>query len=272
MVRERSSCSSSGLSVRCGSDVAAFAHAVGDLRGAGCAGRVCAGTVGLGARGAAPSDAELAEQAIAAGGENVLAAVLANALYGAAIGCGMLAEGVMLEQPTDRTRRLSLARAQALKASGAEGPGFVGAMHWQAAHIAGPLRALKDREQAPLGQALAAVSWALVLLLQAMCLAEPAGSTAVEVIEALADARAELGRAEGAPAPPRSADRRPRRRAAGRDRGRAGRDAHARQRAHRLSGGHRLYLSVAATFLTGTSSADVSRCLARGWASPLGPV
>jgi hypothetical protein len=41
-------------------------------------------------------------------------------------------------------------------------------MHWHAAHIAGALRALKDLEQAPLGQALAAVSWALVLLPQVM--------------------------------------------------------------------------------------------------------
>ena len=157
---------------------------------------ISAALAALGGYPQTPSDAQLAAQAVAAGGEDVLAAVLANALYGAAIGCGMLAEGVMLEQPTDRTRRLSLARAQALKASGAEGPGFVHAMHWQAAHIAGPLRALKDREQAPLGQALAAVSWALVLLLQAMCVAEPAGSTAVEVTEALAEARAELSRAE----------------------------------------------------------------------------
>ena len=68
-------------------------------------------------------------------------------------------------------------------------------MHWQAAQIAGPLRALEDHQHAPLGQALAAVSWALVLLLQAMCLAEPAGSTAVEVSAALADARAELSSA-----------------------------------------------------------------------------
>ncbi|MEJ7786596.1 MAG: DUF6245 family protein [Solirubrobacteraceae bacterium] len=44
---------------------------------------------------------------IAAGGENVLAAVLANALYGASIGCGMLAEGQMLEQPTNQAQRLS---------------------------------------------------------------------------------------------------------------------------------------------------------------------
>jgi hypothetical protein len=156
---------------------------------------ISAALAALGVYAQAPSDRELEQQAIAAGGENVLAAVLANALYGAAIGCGMLAEGQMLEQPTNQAQRLSLARAQALKASGAEGPGFVGAMHWQAAHIAGPLRALKDHEQAPLGQALAAVSWALVLL-QAMCLAEPAGSTADEVTNALADARAELRTAE----------------------------------------------------------------------------
>ena len=45
-----------------------------------------------------------------------------------------------------------------------------------AAHIAGPLRALNDCEQAPLGQALATVSWALVLILQSICLAEPMGS------------------------------------------------------------------------------------------------
>ena len=32
----------------------------------------------------------------------------------------------MLEQDVNRAQRLSLARPQALKASGAEGPGFVG--------------------------------------------------------------------------------------------------------------------------------------------------
>jgi hypothetical protein len=157
---------------------------------------ISAALAALGVYAQVPSDRELAEQAIAAGGESVLAAALANALYGAAIGCGMLAEGHMLEHGTNPAERLSLARAQALKASGAEGPGFVGAMHWQAAHIAGPLRALKDREQAPLGQALAAASWALVLILQAMCLAEPAGSRAVEVTDTLAETRAELTAAE----------------------------------------------------------------------------
>jgi hypothetical protein len=55
----------------------------------------------LGAYAQVPSERELAEQAIAVGGEDVLAAVLANALYGAAIGCGMLAEGRMLGAPVD---------------------------------------------------------------------------------------------------------------------------------------------------------------------------
>jgi len=68
-------------------------------------------------------------------------------------------------------------------------------MHWQAAHIAGPLRTIKDHEEVPLGQTLAACSWALVLVLQAMCLAEPAGSRAIEVTDALAGAREELAAA-----------------------------------------------------------------------------
>jgi hypothetical protein len=92
---------------------------------------ISAALAALGAYAEVPSERELAEQAIAAGGESVLAAMLANALYGAAIGCGMLTEGHMLEHATNPAERLSLARAQALKASGAEGAGFAGAMHWQ---------------------------------------------------------------------------------------------------------------------------------------------
>ncbi|MGZ6693281.1 MAG: hypothetical protein ACXVHQ_38510, partial [Solirubrobacteraceae bacterium] len=92
--------------------------------------------------------------------------------------------------------RLSLARAQALRASGAEGPGFVGVLHWEAAQLAWPLRALKDAEEAPLGRALAACSWALVSMLQAMGLAEPSGSKAGEVAGALAAAREELAAAQ----------------------------------------------------------------------------
>ncbi|MCA1700713.1 MAG: hypothetical protein LC790_18140 [Actinobacteria bacterium] len=77
-----------------------------------CASEISAALAALGVYAQAPSDRALEQQAIAAGGENVLAAVLANALYGAAIGCGMLAEGQMLEQPTNQAQRLSLARAQ----------------------------------------------------------------------------------------------------------------------------------------------------------------
>jgi hypothetical protein len=66
----------------------------------------------LGVYAQVPSERELAEHAIAAGGERVLAAALADALYGAAIGYGMLAEDQMLEQGDNRAERLSLARAQ----------------------------------------------------------------------------------------------------------------------------------------------------------------
>jgi len=151
----------------------------------------------LGVYAEAPSERALAEQALAVGGETVLAAVLANALFGAAIGCGMLSEGRMLESGIKPAERLSLARAQALRASGAEGPGFVGVLHWQAAQLAWPLRALKDAEEAPLGRALAACSWALVSMLQAMALAEPSGSQANEVAGAMAAAREELAAAQG---------------------------------------------------------------------------
>src|SRR5207247_211885 len=67
-----------------------------------------------------PGADDLDRQAEAVGGEHVLAAVLANALYGAAIGVGMLAEGHMLEAGGG-AREMTLARDQVLKASGAEG-------------------------------------------------------------------------------------------------------------------------------------------------------
>ncbi len=74
------------------------------------AAEISAALAALGVYAQAPSDDELAEQASAAGGEIVLAAILANALYGASIGCGMLAEGVMLEQPTDHAQRGDIPR------------------------------------------------------------------------------------------------------------------------------------------------------------------
>jgi hypothetical protein len=72
----------------------------------------------------------------------------------------------------------------------------VGVLHWQAAQLAWPLRPLKAAEQSPLGRALAACSWALVSMLQAMAMAEPSGSRADEVSDALATAREELAAAQ----------------------------------------------------------------------------
>ncbi|MFI7154408.1 hypothetical protein ACIBO2_56655 [Nonomuraea sp. NPDC050022] len=57
---------------------------------------ISAALAALGASAQTPTDAELTAQAAAVGGERVLAAVLANSLYGAAIGVGMLTEGHML--------------------------------------------------------------------------------------------------------------------------------------------------------------------------------
>ncbi len=71
----------------------------------------------------------------------MLTAALANALYGAAIGVGILAEGRMQAERGPSGEDLGLARSQALRASGADGR-LVGALHWQAAHVAGALRAL----------------------------------------------------------------------------------------------------------------------------------
>jgi hypothetical protein len=157
---------------------------------------ISAALAALGVYAEVPSERDLAERALAIGGETVLAAILANALFGAAIGLGMLAEGRMLETAVKPGERLALARAQALRASGAEGPGFVGVLHWQAAQLAWPLRALKAAEQAPLGRALAACSWALVSMLQAIATAEPSGSSAAEVTDALATAREQLAAAQ----------------------------------------------------------------------------
>lgn len=127
----------------------------------------------LGVYASVPTPGELARQAEAAGGERVLAAVLANALYGAAIGLGMLAEGHMLAAGGG-AQELSLARQQVLKASGAAGPGVMGMLHWQAAQIAGPLRAWGgDGQLGPMGSAAAAAAWALCLILEACTVTDP---------------------------------------------------------------------------------------------------
>ncbi|MFI0425120.1 DUF6245 family protein [Spongiactinospora sp. 9N601] len=135
---------------------------------------ISAALAALGAYAKPPTDAELARQAQAAGGEHVLAAVLANALYGAAIGAGMLTEGHMLERGGG-AREMTLARNQVINASGASGPGVTGMLHWQAGQIAEPLRAWAAKaDLGPIGNAVAEVAWALVLLLEATRVTDPA--------------------------------------------------------------------------------------------------
>ncbi|MEU2453860.1 DUF6245 family protein [Streptomyces sp. NPDC012765] len=100
---------------------------------------ISAAMAALGIYASVPSEAELAQQAASVGGEQVLAAILANALYGAAIGTGMLTEGHMLEAGAG-ARELGLAREQVLKASGADGVGVMGVLHWQAGQVRQPLK------------------------------------------------------------------------------------------------------------------------------------
>lgn len=121
----------------------------------------------LGIYATVPSPEELQRQAEAVGGDDVLAAVLANALYGAAIGLAMLAEGHMLDRGGTGDA-LVLAREQVLKSSGAQGPAVMGMMHWQAAQVAGPLRGwARGGRLGPMGDAVAAAAWGLMLVLEA---------------------------------------------------------------------------------------------------------
>jgi hypothetical protein len=153
----------------------------------------------LGAYATVPTDAELAAQVQAAGGEHVLAAVLANALYGAACGAGMLAEGHMLAAGAG-TEEFNLARNQVLKASGAEGPGVMGLLHWQTGQVVAPLRSLTRRHQlGPVLSAAAATAQALLVLLEACTVVDPAdervgrlGAMVTEAGEALAQAQDQL--------------------------------------------------------------------------------
>jgi hypothetical protein len=153
----------------------------------------------LGVYASVPGPDELERQARLAGGEHVLAAALANALYGAAVSLGMLAEGHMMGAGAGG-RELGLVRAQVLKASGAEGPGVMGVMQWQAAQLAGVWRGLsRERDLGPMGRAVADTAWALVVLLE-MCTVTDIGDERfpqlherlAEAVEHLADARGEL--------------------------------------------------------------------------------
>lgn len=147
-----------------GPDEAAHPPSVASISGA---------LASLGVYASVPSTDDLERQADAVGGDHVLAAVLANALYGASIGVGMLAEGHMLTAGAGG-EELTLARKQVLRASGAEGPGVMGMMHWQAAQIAGPLRGwARSGQLGPMGDAAAAAAWALTRILEACTVTEP---------------------------------------------------------------------------------------------------
>jgi hypothetical protein len=150
---------------------------------------ISAALAALGAYATVPGADELDRQAEAVGGEHVLAAVLANALYGAAIAVGMLAEGHMLEAGAG-AREMTLARDQVLKASGAEGPGVLGVMHWQAAQIATPLRAwARDGELGPMGGAARAAAWALTLILEACTVSDVEDERFTQLAGMLTEAR-----------------------------------------------------------------------------------
>lgn len=150
----------------------------------------------LGVYANVPSAEDLEQHALDAGGELRLAAALANALYGAAIGVGMLAEGHMLAEcdgTTEQAEQLGLARNQALQASGATGPGVIGMMHWQAAHVGGLLRGLAKGDQiGPLGSAAAAAAWALVLILDVFSVVDLTDPRKDQLLETIAEAREQL--------------------------------------------------------------------------------
>jgi hypothetical protein len=140
---------------------------------------------------------ELDKQTVAAGGERLLAAALANALYGAAIGTAMRAEASMVHAGNDLTEELSLARRQALGASNATGSELINVLRWQAEHIARPLRAWADVSRlGPLGAAAAAAASALALILDSFSIADPEDEHMGRLVDAIADAREELAAAD----------------------------------------------------------------------------
>ena len=151
----------------------------------------------LGVYAQIPSPDDLQRQATEAGGEPVLRAALANALYGAAIGTGMLAEAHMLQDCDGTERQLGLARHQALRASGATGPGLVAVMHWQATHIAQPLRIWADNELGPLGAAATATATALMLILETFIGTDSSDQDPAHLPDTLDNVRKQLVAATG---------------------------------------------------------------------------
>ncbi|MFG2408805.1 DUF6245 family protein [Streptomyces brevispora] len=156
---------------------------------------ISAAMAALGIYARPPTDGELAEQARSVGGEHVFAAVLANALYGAAIGTGMLTEGYMLEAGAG-AREMALARQQVIRASGADGLGVVGALHWQAGHIWHFFSGMESQDdpedRSSVIAAAASASHALLALLACMGVRDPNEPSAAEMPENIVLARKEL--------------------------------------------------------------------------------
>ena len=90
------------------------------------ASEISAALATLGVYAATTSEHELEEQAEQAGGEDVLAAALANALYGAAIGVGMLAEGRMQERRGQNNASSRSPAGKRLWRRALKGPGLLG--------------------------------------------------------------------------------------------------------------------------------------------------
>ncbi|MFJ9239719.1 DUF6245 family protein [Streptomyces anulatus] len=158
---------------------------------------ISAAMTALGVYTQPPTDAELDEQARSVGGEHVLAAVLANALYGASIGTGMLAEGHMLAQGAGGPE-MTLARQQVIKASGAEGPGVVGALHWQTGHVSQFLKELDAGGCGPVVTAAARSASALLALLACSTVTSLEGGGSERIVEELDRARTALAEAQAA--------------------------------------------------------------------------
>ena len=155
---------------------------------------ISAAMTALGVYAQPPTASELEQQAQAVGGEHVLAAVLANALYGASIGTGMLTEGHMLARGAGG-QELGLARQQVIKASGADGPGVLGALHWQAGQVSHVLKGLDAEGCGPVVAAAARAAGALLALLACSTVLSPEDERAGQVVEDLDRARADLAAA-----------------------------------------------------------------------------
>ncbi|WP_105974698.1 DUF6245 family protein [Streptomyces geranii] len=148
----------------------------------------------LGSYAQPPTADELQQQAQAVGGEHVLAAILANALYGASIGAGMLAEGHMLAQGAGG-KELGLARQQVIKASGADGPGVMGALHWQTGQVSQLLKEMDREGCGPVIAAAARTSSALLALLACSAVFSTEDERAQEIPAELERARQDLAEA-----------------------------------------------------------------------------